>query len=521
MRPGQRALAEGALFTDQYQLTMAQLYFRLGLHERPAQFDYFFRRYPDYGAHKAGYCVFAGLAWLLDWMDDARFGPEEVASLRAQRGSTGQRLFQDDFLGWLEGTGDRLFGAVALRAVPEGRVVHPHTPLAVVQAPLALAQLLESSLLNHLNYQTLVATKAARMHDAGEGQVLLEFGMRRAQDRAATAGARAALIGGADYTSNVGASHVLGLAPKGTHAHSMVQAFLALGGTELDAFRAYADVYPDDCLLLVDTLNTLASGVPNAIRVFQELRRRGHEPVGIRLDSGDLAHLSVQAARMLDAAGFDQTRIVLSNQLDEIVIWQVLTQIRREAARQGVDAEALVRRLVYGVGTQLITSGGAGALDGVYKLVALRDGGDWRPAVKLSEAVEKVPSPGEKALWRLYDVRGKATADLVTLAHEEPAHAPELALRHPFDHTARRTLRPADLSGVEPLLEPVAGPGRARPEPEDLAVPRARRAADVAALDAGVRRLINAHVYHVSLSEELWRLKEGLVTRYRAGGRAP
>ena len=238
-----------------------------------------------------------------------------------------------------------------------------------------MAQVLETSLLNHLNYQILIATKASRIKDIGRGQVMMEFGVRRAQDRGANAGVRAALIGGADFSSNVGMSAVLGYPPKGTHAHSMVQLFLALGMSELDAFRAYAEVYPDDCLLLVDTINTLESGIPNAIKVFEELHRKGHEPVGIRLDSGDLAYLSIQAAKMLDEAGFELTKIVISNNLDELIIWQILTQILEEAPRYNVDPNQLVKRLIYGVGTRLITSWGEPALGGVYKLVAVCDEG--------------------------------------------------------------------------------------------------------------------------------------------------
>ena len=236
-----------------------------------------------------------------------------------------------------------------------------------------MAQILETSLLNHLNYQTLIATKAARIKSGGRGRLLLEFGLRRGPDKGVNAGARAALIGGADFTSNVGISHVLGFPPKGTHAHSMVQIFMALGQSELDAFRAYADVYPDDCLLLVDTVDTLESGIPNAITIFDELRQKGHEPVGIRLDSGDLAYLSIQAAKMLDDAGFPDVSIVLSNQLDELVIWQILTQLEQEAGKYGVNPDKLIDRLVYGVGTNLITSSGDSSLDGVYKLVAVRD----------------------------------------------------------------------------------------------------------------------------------------------------
>ena len=325
MKESERASAEGILYTDQYQLTMAQVYFRAGLHERQVQFDHFFRSYPNYGTHQAGYCVNAGLEWLLDWMAEARFRKEDIDYLRSQRSRDGRKVFDDAFLAWLQENGT--FAGLTLHAIPEGRVVHPHVPLTVVEGPLAMAQILETSLLNHLNFQTLIATKAALIRDIAHGRLVMEFGLRRAQEKGGNAGTRAALIGGADFSSNVGTSHILGLPPKGTHAHSLVQVFMTLGEGELGAFRAYADVYPDDCLLLVDTINSLESGVPNAIKVFEELRRKGHEPVGIRLDSGDLAYLSIQAAKMMNDAGFPNTTIVLSNDLDEMVIWQILSQI--------------------------------------------------------------------------------------------------------------------------------------------------------------------------------------------------
>ena len=377
-------MAEGILFTDMYQLTMAQLYYRMGFHEIPVQFDHYFRSYPDYGNHKAGYCVNAGLEWLLNWMEEAKFRQQDLDFLRGQKSRTGTAIFADDFLDWLGEQGN--FSSLSMLAIPEGRVVHPNTPLTVVQGPLAMAQILETSLLNHLNYQTLIATKAARIREIGQGQVMLEFGLRRAHEKGGNAGTRAALIGGADFSSNVGISAVLGYPPKGTHAHSMVQLFISLGMSELDAFRAYADIYPDDCMLLVDTVDTLESGIPNAIRVFEELRKKGHQPVGVRLDSGDLAYLSIQAAHMLDQAGFDQASIVLSNNLDELIIWQIITQIRQEAPRYGVDPEKLIHRLVYGVGTRLITSWGEPALGGVYKLVAVYHQDTWLPAIKISES---------------------------------------------------------------------------------------------------------------------------------------
>lgn len=509
MNSHEQGLAEGMLFTDFYQLTMAQLYYRMGLHEKEAHFDHFFRSYPDYGTHKAGYCISAGLEWLLDWMAAARVREEDIAYLRSQKTRSGKPLFAEDFLGWLQKNGD--FSGIHLKAIPEGRVIHPNTPVTVVQGPMAMAQILETSLLNHLNFQILIATKAARIREIGRGQLLLEFGMRRAQDKGANAGARAALIGGADFSSNTGVSAVMGLPAKGTHAHSLVQLYIALGMSELDAFRAFADVYPEDCLLLVDTVNTLESGIPNAIKVFEELRQKGHRPVGIRLDSGDLAYLSIQAARMLDKAGFKDTSIVLSNNLDELVIWQIITQISEEAMRYGVDPDHLIRRLTYGVGTRLITSSGDPALGGVYKLVAVRESGEWVPAIKVSDSPEKTPTPGNKAVWRLYDRRGKATADLVGLVDEEPEKMERIVLRHPTDHTKFRVLRQGDISRIEPLLVDVLQEGRLLVELPGLEEMRQRRRADVDLLDSGVRRIMYPHIYHVSLTEKLWDLKQRLI----------
>ncbi len=511
MKPAERQTAEGILFTDQYQFTMAQLYFRLGWHEKQVQFDHFFRDYPDYGLHKAGYCINAGLEWLLDWMHQAHVRDEDIEYLRGQEGRTGTRVFADDFLAWLRSTSPGTFDGITMRAIPEGRVVHPHVPLTVVQGPLAIAQILETPLLNHLNYQTLIATKAARIRESSQGHLLLEFGLRRGHEKGANAGTRAALIGGADFSSNVGTSHVLGYTPKGTHAHSLVQLFITLGLGELEAFRAYADLYPDDCLLLVDTIDTLQSGVPNAIKVFEELRRKGHEPVGIRLDSGDLAYLSIQAAKMLDEAGFADASIILSNDLDELIIWQIVTQIGQEAARYGVEPDHLLKRLVYGVGTRLITSQGEPALGGVYKLVAVCDNDEWKPAIKISESPNKTPNPGYKHVWRLYDQRGKATADLLGLEDENPGQTPRIVLRHPSDHTQYRILDPQNLAEVEPLLVDILREGKLVYELPSIEAMRRRREADIDKLDPGVRRLTNPHIYHVSLSQRLWDLKQSLI----------
>jgi len=509
MRAGDRETAEGILYTDQYQLTMAQLYYRMGLHERYAQFDHFFRNYPDYGNHQAGYCVNAGLEWLLDWMRQSRFSDRDIELLRGQTGRTGKKVFAEDFLKWLRIYGS--FDEITMRAIPEGRVVHPGAPLTIVQGPLALAQILETPLLNYLNYQTLIATKASRVWESGRGRPVIDFGLRRAQGKGGNAGARAALIGGADFSSNVGISHVLGYPPKGTHAHSMVQTFIALGEGEIGAFRAYAELYPDDCMLLVDTVNTLESGIPNAITVFEELKRKGHEPVGIRLDSGDLAYLSIRAAKMLNDAGFSDTAIVLSNQLDELVIWQIVSQIEEEASKYGVDPDHLINRLVYGVGTRLITSEGDSALDGVYKLVAIKEGSEWVPAIKISESTKKILNPGLKQVWRIYDKRDRAVADLITTEDEDPRTMETIILRHPIEENVHRSISRDSVKDAEPLLVDVLLKGDRAGDAPSIEDMRNLRKHDLEKLDAGVRRLMNPHIYHVSLSDKLWRLKREMV----------
>lgn len=513
MKSQDRRVAEGLLFTDQYHLTSAQLYHRLGLHQRQVQFDYFFRRYPNYGDHQAGFCVFAGFEWLCDWMEEARPGERELEMLRAQVSNSGERLFDDAFLDWLREEGD--FSGVSIDVVPEGRVVHPHVPIAVISGPLAMTQILETPLLNHLNYQTLIATKAARIAEAGRGRPLLEFGLRRAPERGAIAGTRAALIGGADFSSHVGVSHLLGYPPKGTHAHSLVQVFMAMGEGELGAFRAFAEAYPDDCLLLVDTVDTLESGVPNAIRVFEELRRKGHRPLGIRLDSGDLAYLAIRSAALLDAAGFPEVAITLSSGLDELAIWQILTQIEVEAPRYGVDPDSLIHRLVYGVGTSLVTSG-SDNLDGVYKATAVDLGEGWQPLVKVSESPAKTVNPGHKSVWRVYDSRDTASVDVLALASESVDGEEPLVLHHPVRKDLRRRLEPSQISRVEPLLEAGVRGGERVAEAPSIEEMRERRRRDLEHLDPGVKRLVNPHIYHVSLSHELWRLKEGMVGKARS-----
>lgn len=506
-------LADGFLFTDHYQLTMAQLYFHMGLHERRSQFDYFFRSYPSYGTHQAGYAISAGLGPLLDWMADTSFGADEAAALGKFQTSKGEPEFRPDFVEWLADAGS--FASVSLWAVPEGRVIHPNTPLAVVEAPLAIAQILETPLLNHLNFASLIASKASRVVEAASGGSVLEFGMRRAPAWGANTASRASLIGGAEASSNVGMSIDLGYESRGTHAHSMVQVFMAVAGGELEAFRAYADLYPDDTTLLVDTVDTLQSGVPNAIRVFEELRAKGHEPKGIRLDSGDLAHLSVRSAQMLNAAGFETVKIVLSSQLDELTIWQIRNQILEESSRYDVDPALVLSRLVYGVGSRMVTSEGDSSFDGVYKTVAVEDDhGDWQPAIKISDSPAKIQNPGRKSLWRIYDRRGIATADLVSLNGEQIA-AP-VTLVHPTQPGVSRILTGPEVSRIEPLLVKVLDEGKRIGDLGGIEQARARRVADLQQLDPGVRRLVNPHTYHVSITPQLSELKTTMIQSFRA-----
>jgi len=513
-----RNLAEGFLFTDFYQLTMAQVYYDLGIHEKTARFEYFFRSYPDYGQHQAGYCISAGLEWFMDWYYSVSFGKKERDFMNGLHDSSGKAMFSQKFLDWLSDA--HTFYGMNIKAIPEGRVIHPNEPLMVVEGPLAMAQLVESALLNHLNFQTLIATKASRIKESGMGQIMLEFGLRRAQDRAASAGARAAIIGGANGTSNTGLSAILGTPPSGTHAHSMVQAVIALGGSELDAFRAYAHLYPDNCILLVDTIDTLESGVPNAIKVFSELRQKGHSPIGVRLDSGDLAYLSILTAKMLNDAGFDKSLIVLSNNLDELVIWQIITQIRIEASRYGVDPEDLIHRLAYGVGTRLITSSGDPALDGVYKLVAIKDTNGWSASMKLSENPEKTLNPGSKKVWRLYDNKQKAVADLICEIDEKPNEMEVIELRHPSDHSKFREVHHTELSHMEELqIDIIRDDIQVFPNQKITEIQQLREQ-DMDCLYPGVKRLMNPHTYHISLSRKLWDLKQQKSEELKSGSSA-
>ena len=362
------------MMTDLYQLTMMYGYFKHSMAGNEGVFDVFFRPRSN-----ITYAIAAGLQSVIDYINNLHFSEEDLAYLRSLK------LFDEAFLAYL----GKLHFTGEIYAMREGTVVFPYEPLVRVRAPIMQAQLIETALLTFVNDQTLIATKASRVCYAAEGGAVLEFGLRRAQGAdAGIYGARAAVIGGCSATSNVLTGEMFGIAVSGTHAHSWVMSF----PDELSAFRAYAETFPTACLLLVDTYDTLRSGVPNAITVFRELRAKGHEPLGIRLDSGDLAYLSKCARRMLDEAGFPDAKICASSDLDENVI--------RDLKMQGCCIDT------WGVGTRLITSEDNPALGGVYKMAAEVVDGRMVPKIKLSDNPAKVTNPGYKKVFRLYDLKG-------------------------------------------------------------------------------------------------------------------
>ena len=483
-----------ALLTDYYQLTMMGGYWKTGRKDLTACFNYTFRELPPHN----GFAITAGLEQLLDLVEGLRFTDQDLDYL------SGLGAFDEAFLDYLRD----FRPSCSIEAVPEGTVVFPHEPILQVEGPLIEAQLLETAVLNTLNYQTLIATKAARIRLACGDDNLVEFGLRRAQGPdGGLSGSRAAYIGGADSTSNVLAGKVFGIPVQGTHAHSWVMSF----DNELEAFRAYAACY-DDPILLVDTYDTLTSGLPNAVTVFKELRAAGR-PVrpAVRLDSGDLARLSKAAHRMFAEAGFDDPLIVASNELDEDLI--------ADLKRQGAPINS------WGVGTHLITSSDHPALGGVYKLVAVREGdGAWEPRIKLSSNPAKMTDPGRKRVVRYYDGAGRPLADLIRLDDEapdvidpgQPAKPVPFAERH--DLSFLRAVW--DATRCEHLLQPVMREGvrvGASPSLEEI---RARARAQVAALPEELRRLRNPEIYAVGLSPALAAEKVRLV-RQAPGVLAP
>jgi nicotinate phosphoribosyltransferase len=467
------------MMTDFYELTMMQGYLRHGMADNIGVFDMFFRKRSD---GQIMYAVMAGIEQLCEYIENLHFDAEDIDYLR----STG--VFDEAFLTRLADfhfTGE-------IYAVPEGTPVFPGEPIVRVRAPLFEAQLIETALLNIINHQTLIATKASRVVYAAKGGSVLEFGLRRAQGPdAGNYGARAAMIGGCRATSNVMTGQMFDVPISGTHAHSWVMSF----PDELTAFRAYAESFPHACLLLVDTYDTLKSGVPNAIRVFRELRARGIEPMGIRLDSGDLAYLSIEARKMLDEAGFPDALICASSDLDEYVIQDLLMQGAR------IDT--------WGVGTRMITGDGCPALGGVYKLSAEYVDGRVVPKIKKSENPIKVTNPGVKKIFRIFDNEtGRALADLIALEHETIDESMPLEIFDPIDTWKRKTITNFH---VRELLVPLFRDGK---RVYDL--PALREICDYAKQELSAfwdtyRRLNNPHVYKVDLSQELYDLKQQLL----------
>ena len=482
-----------ALLTDLYQLTMAYGYWKNGMHEREAVFHLYFRKAPFNG----GYAVAAGLALAVDYLQTLRFSDGDIAYLASLTGSKGTRLFPDDFLAYLA---DFKF-TCSVDAIAEGTVVFGNEPLARVQGPLLQAQLVETALLTLFNFQTLIATKAARIRDAaGPNDAVLEFGLRRAQGPdGGLEASRAAYLGGGDATSNVLAARRYNLPVRGTHAHSWVMAF----GDEKEAFAKYADAFPDDSVFLVDTYDTL-DGVRHAIEVALAMRAQGHELGGIRLDSGDLAYLSKEARKLLDAAGLNQVRIVASNDLEE----NLIVSLKQQGAR--IDT--------WGVGTQLVTAYNQPALGGVYKLAALRsaDGQSWDFMIKLSEQQVKTSIPGILQVRRYLDeASSQPRADMIYNV-AAPAELPEApTILDPADATRRRPVRPG--APYRDLLQPVLRDGQLVQPLPTLAESRALARQEVGALDPSIRRFLNAHTYPVGLEKGLHEFRTQLMLAKRPG----
>ena len=437
-------------------------------------FDIFYRGNGGYS-----YAIAAGLEQAIDYILNLHFDQSDIAYLR----SLG--IFDDDFLKALEKfefTGD-------IKAVPEGTMVFPYEPILTVSAPLWQAQLVETALLTFINHQTLIATKAARLKECTKNKIS-EFGLRRAQGPdAGIYGARAACIGGCRTTSNVVAGKLFGIPVTGTHSHSWVMSF----DTELEAFEKYAEIYPDNCLLLVDTYDTLKSGVPNAIKVFDKLKAEGHKPIGIRLDSGDLAYLSRKARVMLDEAGHSDCLIFATNDLDE----DILLALNSQEAK--ID--------VYGIGTKLITSYNNASLGGVYKLCALEEDGKLVPKIKVSNSHEKTTNPGVKKIVRIFK-DGMAQADLICLEDETFDTSKPLTVFHPEQTWKKTTFTDYEL---KELMVPIFKDGKLvydKPSLKDIC---AREDESIASFFPEYRRVVNTQEYKVDLSQKLWDLKRELL----------
>ena len=472
------------LLTDLYELTMMQGYFERQANE-VVVFDMFFRSNPN----KSGYSIAAGLDQVIQYIKELNFTYDDVAYLRSLN------IFSEDFLNYLSG----FHFSGNIYAIPEGTVVFPREPLIKVVAPIMEAQLIETAILNIVNHQSLIATKAARVVYAAEGDGIMEFGLRRAQGPdAGLYGARAAMIGGCIGTSNVLAGQMFDVPVKGTHAHSWIMSF----PDEYTAFKTYADLYPNACILLVDTYDTLKSGVPNAIRVFTEMREAGIELTnyGIRLDSGDLAYLSKKARKMLDEAGFETAVISASNDLDEFLI--------HDLKIQGAKITS------WGVGTNLITSKDCPSFGGVYKLAAIQQpDGTFVSKIKLSENSEKITNPGNKTVYRIYDNEtGKMRADLICFADETFDESQDMKIFDPMEPWKKTKLKGGTYT-MRPLMEQIFKNGECcytSPKVMDI---RAYCQQELDTLWDETKRLVNPHEGYVDLSKKLYDIKIELLDK--------
>lgn len=478
------------LLTDLYELTMMQGYFHNMDRNETVIFDAFYRSNPNGG----GYAISAGLEQLINYIKELHFAPQDIEYLASLH------IFDKDFLDYLANF--RFSGSVY--AIPEGTVIFPREPVVKVIAPIMEAQLVETAILNIINHQSLIATKASRVCFAARGDGIMEFGLRRAQGPdAGTYGARAAVIGGCIGTSNVLCGQLFDVPVKGTHAHSWIMSF----PDEYTAFKTYAEMYPSACILLVDTYDTLKSGVPNAIRVFQEMRDAGVELsfYGIRLDSGDLAYLSKKARKMLDEAGFPDAVISASNDLDEYLIDSLKVQ-----------GAAITS---WGVGTNLITSKDWPAFGGVYKLAAIMgEDGKFIPKIKLSENSEKVTNPGNKTIYRIYDKEtGKIKADLICLVDEKFSEDEPLLLFDPLEPWKKTKLKPGTYKMRE-LLAPIFVDGKCVYESPKVMNIRDYCQKELSTLWDETRRLVNPQEVYVDLSSKLYDIKIELLDRMSEKG---
>ena len=471
------------MLMDLYEMTMSNGIFQSDMCDTVTYFDMFFRRVPD----KGGYAIMAGIEQLIEYMQNLKFNDDDIEYLKSLN------LFCDEFIDYLR---DFKF-TCDVWAVPEGTVIFPQEPIVTVKGPAIQALMVETMLLLTINHQSLIATKANRIVRAADGRPVMEFGARRAHGYgAAYYGARAAIIGGCTGTSCVLTAKDFGVKASGTMAHSWVQLF----DDEYTAFKTYAEKYPDSCMLLVDTFNVLNSGIPNAIKVFDEvLKPLGKRPLGIRIDSGDITYITKKARKMLDDAGYPDCKICISNSLDEYLI--------RDMIYQGACADT------YGVGERLITASSEAVFGGVYKLTAVEKDGKIIPKIKISENAAKVTLPGVKIPWRLYDRKsGKAIADVITLGHEKIDSSEPYEIFDPV-HTWKRKVV-TDFVACK-LQVKIFEKGRLVYESPSVKEIAENCKKQVASLWDEVTRFENPHTYYVDLSEELWNLRNNLLNEHR------